>query len=162
MNQFEAARVGNLEWFSNNEFDINAQDSNGDTVLILASWKGHTEIAFAIIEKGANLDLQDNWGTTALTCASGHGHTEIAFALIEKGANLDLQNKCGGTALTRASWNGHTEITDAIESWKQTPRSLKYTIQMYIKKCNIDTSSVPHGLLQMNPLGKEINMGQEF
>jgi len=114
MNQFEAARGGDLEWFSNNEFDINAQDSNGDTVLILASWIGHTEIALLLIEKGANLDLQDNRGDPALLRASWKGHTEIALSLIEKGANFDLQNTWGNTTLICASWYGRKEIAFAL------------------------------------------------
>ncbi len=114
MDQFEAARIGDLEWFNNNKFDINAQDKYGNTVLILASLRGHKEIAFKLIDSGANLDLQDNLGSSALMGASWNDHKEIAFALIEKGAKLDLQNDKKYTALICASWYGRKEIAFAL------------------------------------------------
>ena len=34
---------------------------NGYTALMWAAKKGNTEIAVALVEKGANMDVQDNW-----------------------------------------------------------------------------------------------------
>jgi len=222
MTQFDAARVGDLEWFDNNKFDINAKDEWGATALIHASWKGHKTVAFKLIEAGADLEIRDNDDDTALILACRYnrrlvdpdnlkhsalvqshidiairliesgaeldnqdknssgstvlhlvtysGHKDIVFKLIEHGADLDIQDDFDKTAFAFASrwgeksryvWaaengkeNVYKTIADAIESWKQTPRSLKYTTQMYIRNCN----SVPHILLQRNSIEKEINM----
>ena len=64
----------------------------------------HTDIAFALIEKGANLDIQDNHGNTYLHKAIHSGSPRIALALIEKGANLNIKNKGDITPL-------HTSIS---------------------------------------------------
>ena len=64
-------------------------------MLMKAAWKGHTEIALALIGAGAGLDLQDQYCKTALMRAANNGHTEIATVLIRAGAGLDLQEKVG-------------------------------------------------------------------
>jgi serine/threonine-protein phosphatase 6 regulatory ankyrin repeat subunit B len=78
---------------------------------MLASYKGHIEIAKLLLEKGASLDIQNTNGNTALIRASSYGHTEIVEILIQKGAKLDIQDiNFYNTALMFASYRGHTEI----------------------------------------------------
>ena len=62
-----------------------------------AAWKGHTEIAFALVKAGANWYIRDNEGETALQVAiDKHGKDSvIALSLqdaMEK-ANLTIWQK---------------------------------------------------------------------
>ena len=41
---------------------LDLQDDEGVTALVMASYGGHTEITVALIDAGAQLDLQDNEG----------------------------------------------------------------------------------------------------
>ena len=59
------------------------------------NWKGRTDIALVLIEKGADLNIQNKSGDTPLHWASWKGHRDIAFALIENGADLHIQNNLG-------------------------------------------------------------------
>jgi len=66
--------------------DVNAQNNYGDTALMIASKRGHTEVAKLLIEEGADVNAQDTLGNTALLWASRSGHTDIVKLLIEAGA----------------------------------------------------------------------------
>ena len=94
--------------------DVNAQDEEGKTALILASDRGYTEIVKLLLEAGANVNLQDSHGNTALMWASSKGHIEVVRLLLESGAKVDLQNKDGATALMWASGDGKKEIAKIL------------------------------------------------
>ena len=65
--------------------DINAQDKEGWTALLIALLEGHTEGAKLLIKAGADVTYQDKEGVTALMVASGEGKTEVTKLLIEEG-----------------------------------------------------------------------------
>ena len=44
--------------------DIDTQEQNGITALMLASLGGHTEIVRMLLEHGADIDVTDNEGMT--------------------------------------------------------------------------------------------------
>ena len=81
---------------------------------MVASTRGFTEIAKALMGARANPDLQDKQGDTALIRASTYGNNEIAKALIGAGANLNLQSKLGYTALIEASDKGNIEMAKVL------------------------------------------------
>jgi ankyrin repeat protein len=67
--------------------NLDLQNKDEETALILASENSYTEIVKELIK--ANLDLQDKYGYYT---ASENVHTEIVKELIDAKANLDLQN----------------------------------------------------------------------
>lgn len=71
----------------------------GSTPLISAAVFGKTEVALALIEAGADVNLQNNEGSTALTSAAFLCHTEIVKALLENGADKNIRTNAGSTAL---------------------------------------------------------------
>lgn len=84
--------------------DLNPKDEiMGSTPLITAAVFGKTEIAKALIDGGADLDLSNNEGSTALYCAAFFGRPEIARILLEKGADKSLKNNFGSTPLETVS-----------------------------------------------------------
>lgn len=84
--------------------DLNLKEpSMGSTPLISASVFGKTEVALALIEAGADVNLQNNEGSTALTTAAFLCRTEIVKALLENGADRDLRTEAGSTALESVS-----------------------------------------------------------
>ncbi len=67
--------------------DVNASPpSSGATVLMLASYKGYTEIVNALLAKGANVNAKCRDGTTALKFASSKGFSKIVDLLKQAGA----------------------------------------------------------------------------
>jgi len=80
--------------------DLNVKEpSMASTPLISASVFGKTEVALALIEAGADVNLQNNEGSTALHSAAFLCRTEIVKALLEHGADKSLRTNAGSTAL---------------------------------------------------------------
>ena len=71
----------------------------GSSPLISAAVFGRTEVARALIEAGANVNLQNNEGSTALHSAAFLCRMEIVEMLLENGADKELLNNYGSTAL---------------------------------------------------------------
>ncbi len=94
--------------------DLNKQDNDGDTALIIAI-RYNPEIAKILIKEGADLNKQGIDGATALIVATQKGNTDLAKALIEKDANLNIQGKkFGDTALMAAVINKRAEIAKML------------------------------------------------
>ncbi len=103
MNQFQAAKRGHLDWLRNTNWhkhDIDAQNGNGDSALIIASRCGRETIVSLLLSKGASLDIRNCIGQTALMSSIKKNHISIALRLISKESNLDLKDNMGRTALT--------------------------------------------------------------
>lgn len=84
--------------------DLNLREpSMGSTPLISASVFGKTEVALALIEAGADVNLQNNEGSSALTTAAFLCRVEIVEALLENGADKELRTNAGSTALESVS-----------------------------------------------------------
>uniref|UniRef100_A0A0G4GJZ2 Uncharacterized protein n=1 Tax=Chromera velia CCMP2878 TaxID=1169474 RepID=A0A0G4GJZ2_9ALVE len=93
--------------------DVRDEES-GETALMLASCKGHTDIVWLLVDANANVDMQDKSGMTALILASENGRTDIVRLLVDAKANVDMQDSYGSTAMMLASENGHTDIVQLL------------------------------------------------
>jgi len=71
----------------------------GSSPLISAAVFGKTEVARALIEAGADVNLKNNEGSTALHSAAFLCRIEIVGMLLDNGADKTLKNNFGNTAL---------------------------------------------------------------
>jgi len=91
--------------------NVNARNSSGTSILILAITKRQEDIARRLIHKGADVNVQTSGNqTTALMGASHHDMCEIASLLIAKGARTDLLDAYGNSALSYAKSERMKEI----------------------------------------------------
>jgi hypothetical protein len=67
--------------------NINAQDMNGITALMIAASKGYDRIVELLLENGAKVNMQTKYGITAYMFAKERGFTNILVMLKAKGAN---------------------------------------------------------------------------
>jgi hypothetical protein len=75
----------------------------GSTALISAAVFGKTDVARALIEAGADVNIQNQEGSTALHSAAFLCRTEIVKMLLENGADKELKNIYGSTPLASVS-----------------------------------------------------------
>ena len=60
---------------------VNAQNLTGETALMYAAWRGHSEIVKLLLEHRADATLKNRQGDTALTLAESRGHLDIVRML---------------------------------------------------------------------------------
>ena len=77
---------------------------------------GRMEVAKALIEANADLDLKSKEGSTALLIASFFAHPEIVEALLDAGADPNIRNNDGATALdvVQTPWERIKPIYDYV------------------------------------------------
>ncbi|KAI7829536.1 hypothetical protein BC939DRAFT_393354 [Gamsiella multidivaricata] len=97
--------------------DLEAQDEDGTTPLIYAACFGHTEIAFMLLEAGAQVDARDKFGWTALVWATNNKHENIVRLLLEMGASTSAQTAKGHTIVDflRHDPNDNTKIVQIFQ-----------------------------------------------
>ncbi len=92
MDQYRAARTGDLRWLKNNKHDVNM-------ALTTASYWGREDIVTEMMRDGANINIISTSSQTVLMFACIGGYLGIVTKLIGAGADLDIQDCGGNTAL---------------------------------------------------------------
>ncbi|KAF4946660.1 hypothetical protein FGADI_11008 [Fusarium gaditjirri] len=96
--------------------DVNFQDRDGTTALMLAAAGGTSGMVKLILTAGGNPNVQDHNGNTAINMAIFHGRDiEILKVLLEDpGVEPDRPNNVGRTALSLAAEAGKIEYVNAL------------------------------------------------
>ena len=89
------------------DIDIEARAQNGDTALMVAAYKGETQVVAALLEKGAEPNRP---GWTALHYAAASGSLDIVRMLLEKSAYIDAAAPNQTTPLMMAAGGGQTDV----------------------------------------------------
>ncbi|MFZ2492063.1 MAG: ankyrin repeat domain-containing protein [Thermoanaerobaculia bacterium] len=96
--------------------DVNELDSGRNAPLVMAAYKGHSEIVKLLLEAGADVGALDpDMKATALHAASYAGRTEAAKLLIAHHIEIDRQGPNNGyTALHDAIWQNNIETAKVL------------------------------------------------
>uniref|UniRef100_A0A803T4K2 M-phase phosphoprotein 8 n=1 Tax=Anolis carolinensis TaxID=28377 RepID=A0A803T4K2_ANOCA len=95
---------------SNEEYNLEQEDSSGMTLVMLAAAGGHDDILRLLIKKGAKVNCRQKNGTTALIHAAEKNNLTTVAILLEAGACMNLQQNNGETALMKACKRGNYDI----------------------------------------------------
>ena len=105
-----------LSWGVN----VNAQDDEGVSALMLAARDGNAALLQQVLDRGAIVDARSRTGWTALTYAAWKGHTDVARRLLRAGADPTLRDRSSWTALmhatSRAAEIGAAEPSAVVDS----------------------------------------------
>ena len=94
--------------------EVNLQNGDGNTALMLAAGNGHERVVDLVIRRGAEINVQNNDGGTALMFAAPpYQH------LLQAGADTAARSASGKTALQWAKEKGHAECIEAFRQHVQ-------------------------------------------
>jgi ankyrin repeat protein len=114
---FDVARKGNLQEieaiYKTNPYLIDIADDRKSSPLILACYRGNTDVALFIAEKTKNINYNSGMGT-ALMAAVMSGNTTIIEKLIAVKADLNQTDTSGKTALIYAIFFNKTDIAKLL------------------------------------------------
>ena len=96
--------------------DINLQDRNGKSPLMVAVLMNHRESVNLLLAAGADVDRQDRAGATALFYAADAGLFELAELLVKGGANSQLANLSGLTPVEAAAAKSFPKIVRLLRN----------------------------------------------
>ncbi len=94
---------------------VDARDTKGNTLLMLASYHGRAEVVKLLLKSGATVDLRNDKGQTPLGGVAFKGYVEIATLLLDAGAD-PLADQGGSTPADFATLAGKTEILALLQA----------------------------------------------
>lgn len=68
---------------------LNIQNSNGDTMIMLAAYHGHTDLVREIAKRGADVNILNDRGQSPIAGAVFKDDLPTVKALLDAGADLD-------------------------------------------------------------------------
>lgn len=100
--------------------EINVEsDSNKDSPLTFACWKGHCDVVELLLGRTANIEHRTKEGFTPLMFAALGGHTDVARKLLERDARVNVPSGSNNDIpLTSACWKGHHEVVKLLLEFK--------------------------------------------
>ncbi|XP_035164910.1 photoreceptor ankyrin repeat protein-like [Oxyura jamaicensis] len=110
-------------------FDVNQQDKEGNTALMMAAQAGHVTIVNYLLNyfPALDVDRRDGRGLTALMKAAVQGQQDCVAALLLAGADLQAVDPIKGkTAREWAVFTGRFETTAHIRSLLRRPRAEQF------------------------------------
>jgi ankyrin repeat protein len=118
-----ACKTGDMENFNRiiaQQPNIIKQPFNGVHPLLTALNNNRSEIATALIEKGANPD--PNYNGAPLLMACNNGDEKTVKALIDKNVNLNISRETGVDAILLACKKNHPKIVEQLIKAGLVPR----------------------------------------
>ena len=96
--------------------NVNDQDKDGSTALMLALSRDHQDVAQELLQRGASVNIQDKLGRSALIQAAQQGKLAQVKWLVQNGAKLDAKTAKGRTALDAATEADHQSVVEFLKS----------------------------------------------
>ncbi len=94
-------------WLLEHHADVNLQNSDGATALIIAAMEGEPRIVSMLLQARADVNLHDDEERTAVLLASTNDHADIVDVLAQHGADVNIPDDLAWTPLMHASCRGH-------------------------------------------------------
>jgi len=113
---YDAARTGQTEIFEQAlpaGLPVNMMNEKGDSLIMLASYHGHTPLVTLLLRHGANANSLNDRGQSPLAGAVFKGESEVVEALLAGGADPDYGTPSAMEAIVlfrqEEQWRGKFE-----------------------------------------------------
>lgn len=120
LNLFEAAGIGDVgavtREIETQPDRVNSFSADGFTPLGLACFFGHYDVAYYLIEQGADVNKASNnsFKVAPIHSACAISDVELTRLLLKNGANVNLTQQAGITPLHEAAHNGKTLLAKLL------------------------------------------------
>ena len=125
-----------------NASDLEIQDDDGRTPLLLAAEENLLGVVQHLLTKEAKVNTEDDYGHTPIHAAAKNGHRDMAELLLKNKATIEAQDECQNTPLHWASREGQEAVvelllekganTKATDEYGRTARTLA-EIEWHVK-----------------------------
>ena len=112
-----AAETGDLEAIASllaDGADVNAQDNQGRTPAMVATYARQADAARLLFERGASPNTRDHMLNSPFLYAGAEGLLDILMAANEAGADPAITNRYGGVAIIPAAEHGHIDVIEYL------------------------------------------------
>ena len=117
--------------------DLNVEDRMGNTLVMLAAWKGNEDLLKWLIKRGADIYKRNDQGESALSLAVRKGHSSIVTLLLEHIFEKDVLDVLDKSLIEHAKniaeLEGHTFIAKLLQTFLFLAR-VKLKRRDHIKK----------------------------
>lgn len=113
-----AAETGDMDAvnkFIQDGMDVNAEDKDGRTALLLACINKNNQMATKLLEYGADANLDNMCQYSALTHVIDWANKDLLKKMLDKGANPNDISEDGSTPLIRAAYSDNADYQDMIQ-----------------------------------------------
>lgn len=142
--------------------DINYQNSEGNTFLMIAILKNIYELFEIILEFFPNPNIQNKKGDTALTLATKMDNYHMVRELLNNGSNPDIQNINGETALSISKARNKNMYISFITDYYKYKSQLDKFIADYNAidkiKINMKINDYLYNILEISIKQRNINI----
>ncbi|WP_333627435.1 ankyrin repeat domain-containing protein [Sphingobacterium siyangense] len=104
-----------------NNANVNSEDTNKRSILLIATKNGNIEMAKLLVEYGADVNLQADNMDSPFLYAGASGQVELVKLFLDHGARFDLFNRYNGTALIPACERGYVETVRLLANTQNFP-----------------------------------------
>lgn len=104
-----------------NGADINSQDENNRSLLLIATINKQIDMIRLLVGRGADVNMQDTILDSPFLYAGATGQTEVLKLFLANGAKFDIYNRYNGSALIPACERGHVETVKLLANTKDYP-----------------------------------------
>jgi len=91
-----------VSFLSEEAFDINTKDRNGNSALFCAAAQNRETTIRILLDNGADIETTNDRSVTPLIGAAQAGYRAVVQILLDRGANIEAKNNLGQTSLASA------------------------------------------------------------
>lgn len=106
--------VPTMEVYLKAGFNINTQDENGNTALMVAAQNDKTLMVSRLLAQNADPNLRRRQGHNALHDAAERGNAILVQILVDAGVDVNSADNAGNRALHFAAYNGRKECVELL------------------------------------------------